>query len=361
MKKFFFFLMVAAAPCFCLTSCNDDEEETGGGGGGHHTDPVLVQEAVTGEPTRVYATSAQVGCSINGYKYIKGAIIGVSLSEDPNFSTDTTYLMARGKDVNTYEMRLSIVKGGEVLQPGTTYYYRAVSMLSDSTEVHYGATKQFTTQAQPSAYANLRIKTTKKTNIVWARYNVGASSIEGYGDYFAWGEPNSKRRFDLSTYTLYTDSFVSPYNNKERTVVVRAKDDAATVNWGAPWRQPTKAEIQDLLKLEWRWDVVNGVPGYFVMGKKDSKTQEQDSIFLPTSGYYTNSRIRSLNERGLYWSATLTPSTSTEFSVNERYRYGESLQFGREDKNVFNNYQRYNGFVVRAVCTQEEAEKAFAE
>lgn len=35
---------------------------------------------------------------------------------------------------------------------------------------------------------------------LWADRNVGASSYEDYGDYFAWGETTMKLNYDWSTY-----------------------------------------------------------------------------------------------------------------------------------------------------------------
>ena len=37
-------------------------------------------------------------------------------------------------------------------------------------------------------------------SVKWATCNVGASSPEFFGDYFAWGETQPKFQYDLSTY-----------------------------------------------------------------------------------------------------------------------------------------------------------------
>ena len=56
-------------------------------------------------------------------------------------------------------------------------------------------------------------------SVKWATCNVGATTPEGYGDYFAWGETNTKSTYSLDTYT-YTD-------NKP---VLDPENDAAYIN-----------------------------------------------------------------------------------------------------------------------------------
>ena len=80
---------------------------------------------------------------------------------------------------------------------------------------------------------------------LWATCNVGATSPEQAGLYFAFGETtgftaeqveNEIRKFDFASYTA---SSVSGNLTLEQ--------DAAHVNLGGDWRMPTKAECQELL------------------------------------------------------------------------------------------------------------------
>lgn len=41
------------------------------------------------------------------------------------------------------------------------------------------------------------------SGLLWATRNVGATSPEDYGDYFAWGETTPKSVYDLDTYIYY--------------------------------------------------------------------------------------------------------------------------------------------------------------
>ena len=38
-------------------------------------------------------------------------------------------------------------------------------------------------------------------SVLWATCNLGASSPEGYGDYYAWGETEEKNNYTASTYS----------------------------------------------------------------------------------------------------------------------------------------------------------------
>ncbi len=41
----------------------------------------------------------------------------------------------------------------------------------------------------------------------WARCNLGATTPEGYGDYYAWGETETKEVYDWSIYKYCTFYF----------------------------------------------------------------------------------------------------------------------------------------------------------
>ena len=71
---------------------------------------------------------------------------------------------------------------------------------------------------------------------LWATMYIGATSPEGYGEFFAWGETTSKSSFTSSNYKYTGTSSTLPLNN-----------DAANVIWGGNWRMPTQEEVQELI------------------------------------------------------------------------------------------------------------------
>ncbi len=143
----------------------------------------------------------------------------------------------------------------------------------------------------------------------WACCNVGASSPEEYGGYYAWGETEEKSYYDWSTYkyckgtwdtkTKYcTDSSYGSVDNK---TVLDPADDVAHVKWGGSWRMPTTKEIAELLNnCSWTWTIQNGVNGYLVTSKSNG-----NSIFLPEAGYRWNEGVDGSGSYGHFWSASL--------------------------------------------------------
>ena len=95
------------------------------------------------------------------------------------------------------------------------------------------------------------------SGIKWATCNVGATTPEEYGDYFAWGETQPKDYYDWSTYkycngdeysiTKYCTR--STYGTVDIKTTLELSDDAARVNWGGKWRMPTIEEQKELLVL----------------------------------------------------------------------------------------------------------------
>ena len=146
---------------------------------------------------------------------------------------------------------------------------------------------------------------------LWATCNVGATSPEEYGDYFAWGETAPKEDYSWNTYkwcnssefslTKYnTSSDYGPIDNKKQ---LDLEDDAAQVNWGASWRMPSLEQIQELCEsCFWQWTQRNGVNGQLVTGP-NGKT-----LFLPAAGGRGSDGLYNTDKCGYYWSRTLYSS-----------------------------------------------------
>jgi len=137
-------------------------------------------------------------------------------------------------------------------------------------------------------------------SVKWATCNVGASSPEGYGDYFAWGETTTKSSYSSSNSTTYG---LSTSTLKSRGIIgsdgnLTAAYDAATANWGNKWRMPTLDEIKELVNIcNSEWSTQNGVKGRKVTGPNGN------SIFLPAAGY-RGTDLFNAGSFGYYWSAT---------------------------------------------------------
>ncbi len=183
------------------------------------------------------------------------------------------------------------------------------------------------------------------SGLKWATCNVGATTPEAYGDYFAWGEVEPKKYYQWGTYK-YGDNErrLTKYCNRhdygdddftDKNEVLDPEDDAATANWGGAWRMPTEAERDELCnKCTWDWTTQNGVNGYKVTGLNGN------SIFLPAAGYWYKGACCEPGSYGYYWSSSLYAG-----APYEAYRVlftSDYVQYFRDD--------RCYGYSVRPVC-----------
>ena len=167
-------------------------------------------------------------------------------------------------------------------------------------------------------------------SVKWATCNVGASSPEDYGNYYAWGETSTKSSYDEDNSKTYGKSF---YNYDIRG---HASLDAARANWGGTWRLPTEAEAQELLdKCDWEWITQGGKKGCKVTGPSGQ------SIFLPAAGLRYGSPLGGDGSHGFY-------QTSTPYEDNANLAY--KLLLGDSGSYVY-WCNRFDGCSVRPVVS----------
>ena len=181
----------------------------------------------------------------------------------------------------------------------------------------------------------------------WATMNIGATSPEEYGDYFAWGETEPKDVYDWSTYkwcngdynqlTKYCTSGDYGYNGfTDEKTELDPEDDAATAAWGAEWRMPSKDQMEELYNnCTSEWTTRNGVNGRLFTSNINGA-----SLFLPAAGYRWDGELSGAGSRGYYWSRPLVSS----YPSSAYYLYFDS---GYVSWNY--NWSRYLGQSVRAV------------
>ena len=167
------------------------------------------------------------------------------------------------------------------------------------------------------------------SGIRWATCNVGASSPEDYGNYYAWGETSTKSDYNSSTSTTY--------GKKMSDIGGKDTYDVARKQWDGSWRLPTQAEFEELLDEDnctCEWTTQSGVNGYRVTSKING-----ESIFLPAAGYRCFTLHYSAGSYGSYWSSTPHGSDTG---------YACSLGFGRGGHDT-DWYDREYGRSVRPV------------
>lgn len=145
---------------------------------------------------------------------------------------------------------------------------------------------------------------------LWATCNVGATSPEEYGDYFAWGETTPKSTYDWSNYkycngtnkTLTKYCTKSSYGTVDNKIVLEPYDDAAYINWGKEWRMPTDLQLDELINNSYtttKSSTWNGINGQMIISNTNS-----NFIFLPAAGY-CSLLLNDDGSKGFYWSRSL--------------------------------------------------------
>ena len=182
---------------------------------------------------------------------------------------------------------------------------------------------------------------------LWATCNVGASSPEEDGDYFAWGETKPKSDYNWSTYKYCKGSYDtmtkycthSDYGTVDNKTELEPSDDAATVNWGSNWQMPSLEQFNELSNSSYTtttWTTMNDK-----YGRKITSKSNGNSIFLPAAGERSNASLYDAGSIGRYWSRSL--NTSYSYTINAYYLYFHSSYI------YTNGNNRNCGFSVRPV------------
>ena len=181
---------------------------------------------------------------------------------------------------------------------------------------------------------------------LWATCNIGASSPEDYGNYYAWGETSTKTTYNWDTYRYANGDYdkLTKYCNEsdfgdngftDNLTTLQSGVDPATANWGSGWQTPSKSQWDELLQNTTnQWTTKNGVAGRLFTSKKNGQT-----LFLPAAGYRWGSGLTSAGAGGFYWSSSLY----TDYPYDAWYFYFHSGYYG------MNYGSRYFGRSVRAV------------
>ena len=172
----------------------------------------------------------------------------------------------------------------------------------------------------------------------WACCNVDTDHPENqnptnYGGYYAWGETETKDRYDWNSYIFW--------NEEENTChdigvdIAGTQYDVAHVKWGGSWVIPSYDQRNELSNYcTYEWTTENGIEG----GKFTSKTNGA-SIFLPGAGFCVDTDVLWSGSVGHYWLSTVSP-----IGLKLAFR----LFFG-PDFEVWLDNDRYTGISVRPV------------
>ena len=259
---------------------------------------VTLPTVTTNDVTNITTNTASCGGNVTDDGNGTVTARGICWSEVQNPTINNIYSEETNNGTGTGSFTSQLTN----LKENTTYYVRAYAV--NEKGVAYGEEKSFKMESlNGHDWVDLGLP----SGLKWATCNVGASSPEDYGNYYAWGEISPKAEYTeencltdlLSISELQSQGIIDGNHN------LTPSHDAATANWGGSWRMPTRAEQQELLdNCTWKWTAQNGVEGYKVTGPNGN------SIFLPAAGYRGGSSLYYAGGHGRYWSSTPNESTN---------------------------------------------------
>lgn len=200
---------------------------------------------------------------------------------------------------------------------------------------------------------------------LWATCNIGASSPESYGGYYAWGETSTKSTCWWNNYKYATSSssdwgnakvtkycYNSNYGSNGFTDYIstlQSSDDVATETWGSGWRMPTYNEMCELYNnCSYEKTTLNGTKGLLFTGSNGN------SIFLPAAGAVLDNGTESAGVKVYYWTTSLNTDDSRRagalfYFVGDNDTYNEYLHNG-----VDKMWGRFCGMSIRPVCSAQK-------
>lgn len=227
--------------------------------------------------------------------------------------------------------------------------------------------------------------------LVWAPYNLGASSVDDGGVFFAWGENGTESVFGskgkvqdervhgvrgslaiFSTVANNNDPYFVSENYKYKgsgTTTLPLEQDAAYVWWGGDkitkkdtkgnyvlvntWRMPTRAELQYLISnnCTWRQGPSGRTDYEFIVTGKNSKT-----LTIQRVGYYTTSQNYNNPSISLPRSYFLSNESNGKGKVYVLEGHKSRLATGSNlDPEINTDLNTYDGASIRPVMYRKKA------
>ena len=231
----------------------------------------------------------------------------------------------------------------EAYKNGSDYVLPNVSFIEDVKDVSYDQ------YIKPQSLYNM-VDLGLPSGLLWADRNIGANNPEDTGLYFAWGETqgytaeqvDSRERLftpdsywdldpETETYMKYNDS----------NTLLQPEDDAATVNMGAEYRMPTKADFQELM-MNTTWSFID-IPNNRKAVKIASKTSSNYIIIPASEAFFGTLGSSNRTNAGTVWISELLSGYESARCFN--FEYNRSMDINA-------NKARFSGVPVRGVCNK---------
>lgn len=174
--------------------------------------------------------------------------------------------------------------------------------------------------------------------INWATCNMGATSPQGYGDYYTWGSfyPQARYRSEDYPWKYGKNGLNNDNPAKEKFLAY----DVVYQKLGGTWRMPTSDQLESLtakIKSIGLWTEVGGVNGWLVNADDFASTGKQ--LFLPAAGVWRGDSFEDENVAGAIWGSGYFKATQ-----------GQAVSFTATIVEVQKSASfRYNGITIRPV------------
>ena len=200
------------------------------------------------------------------------------------------------------------------------------------------------------------------SGLLWAKSNMGTTDPTEIGDYYAWGETSTKRKYYISTYKYYKTTIskileILKYSEKDWKTVLDPEDDAARAILGVGYRIPTQEDWQELLdnckweavttttknnKIIARWKVTGPNGKYIILPATVGSRADGLNVSPDNDAYYTTANLypaEKLSDNNKYKRAVaLTWPYSAEGSIKKPMLAPKARDHGLVIRPVFDRY-----------------------
>ncbi len=233
------------------------------------------------------------------------------------------YTMTRAKGIEVAPQKTNFSREGEELT--FTLYFPAIpsntttmDLIENPTsswrfyEININSPTDGSIVSEPTGYINGYGYVDLGLSVKWTTCNVGADTPIDYGNFYAWGETETK--------STYVEENSVTYRSRKKKIIKNGisgnpKYDVARAKMGSTWRMPTLREANDLMfECKWEHLILNGIKGFKVTGPNGN------SIFIPSSGYYYSINMRR-GETCCYWTGDCYNNSESAHEIHSRDDY----------------------------------------
>ena len=205
------------------------------------------------------------------------------------------------------------------------------------------------------------------SGLLWAKCNMGTTKPTEPGDYYAWGETSTKKKYYSDNYKHFKIKEylnILKYNEKDGKEVLELEDDAANAYLGVGYRIPTKEDWEELL-YDCEWEVVTTTLPEIVdpsqkkvIARWKVTGPSGNSIVLPTTSGFKADGWGVQPDYDIYYTTANLYPPADELSDEYKYRKAVALTWPMFAKKTlsecieelsFKSIHRDYGVVIRPV------------